>query len=302
MDIYTILASKPHNPHYLNRYITFVQNCQLRNVNYGGYTEKHHICPKADDMFPEYKSFIDYPWNKSTLTPRQHVIAHMILYRAYKSLISPKYALNRMLHANGIKINTRLYEKFKSEFAKTLSEKYKGREGKTKGRVWVNKENTRKLVDKDKLSEYLSNGFETGVNWSDNEILLMKTNQNKIIINNGSFHQYIEAEQELPEGWVYGRLPDTEETRLKKSKSKIGKTGNALKHVTAKDRDGNVLSVMKNDTRLLDGTLVGINRGKIGLFDHLNKKTYCCQHCGKDNLTKGNYERWHNSKCKLLVH
>jgi hypothetical protein len=71
--------------------------------------------------------------------------------------------------------------------------------------------------------------------------------------------------------------------------------------VTVKDKNGNALSVMKDDPRLLDGTLVGINKGKTGLADHLNKKTFCCQHCGKDNLTKGNYERWHNSKCKSLV-
>ena len=51
MDIYSILASKPHNPHYLNRYITFITECQLKNLNYNGYTEKHHICPKAKDMF-----------------------------------------------------------------------------------------------------------------------------------------------------------------------------------------------------------------------------------------------------------
>jgi len=33
MDIYKILASKPHNPHYLNRYIRFIEWCQLANKN-----------------------------------------------------------------------------------------------------------------------------------------------------------------------------------------------------------------------------------------------------------------------------
>ena len=54
MDIYSILSSKPHNPHYLNRYITFIEQCQQKNVDYHGYVENHHICQKADDMFPEY--------------------------------------------------------------------------------------------------------------------------------------------------------------------------------------------------------------------------------------------------------
>ena len=57
MDIHYILSSKPHNSHYLKRYIKFIQACQHKNINYGGYTEKHHICPKADDMFPEYANF-----------------------------------------------------------------------------------------------------------------------------------------------------------------------------------------------------------------------------------------------------
>ena len=123
MDIYSILASKPHNPHYLNRYITFIQNCQQKNVLYEGYAEKHHICPKAKDMFPEYKNFKENPWNCVRLTPRQHLIAHMILYRAYKSLQSPLYALNRMINSNNTKINTKLYEKFKYNF----SERMKGK-------------------------------------------------------------------------------------------------------------------------------------------------------------------------------
>ena len=59
--IKTILASEAHNPHYLNKYIRFITNCQAQNENYAGYTEKHHICPRA--MFPEFSSFSEFPWN-----------------------------------------------------------------------------------------------------------------------------------------------------------------------------------------------------------------------------------------------
>jgi len=79
-DIYSILASKPHNPHYLKRYLKFIESCTHTD---GEYTENHHICPKAKDLFPEYGSFRKYPWNKKKLTARQHIIAHIMLWKAY---------------------------------------------------------------------------------------------------------------------------------------------------------------------------------------------------------------------------
>jgi hypothetical protein len=45
--------------------------------------ENHHILPKAKRFFPEYKSLIDYPWNKASLTYRQHYIAHIMLMKAF---------------------------------------------------------------------------------------------------------------------------------------------------------------------------------------------------------------------------
>jgi hypothetical protein len=116
MDIYNILASKPHNPHYLNRYIRFVTRCQEKNADYIGYTEKHHICPKASDMFPEYKCFKENPWNCAVLTARQHFIAHVILSKVYKSysMISAAWA---MQNKNNIKINSKIYEILKTNFS-----------------------------------------------------------------------------------------------------------------------------------------------------------------------------------------
>ncbi len=81
MDIYSILKSKPHNPHYLNRYISFIQRCQLKNVGYDGITENHHMCPKS--IFPEYKILKKNIWNMVKLTPRQHFVAHIILDRVF---------------------------------------------------------------------------------------------------------------------------------------------------------------------------------------------------------------------------
>ena len=85
MIIKYVLASRPHNPYYLTKYINFIKACQAKNIECQAYTEQHHICPKADDMFPEFASFSEFPWNCAKLTPRQHYIAHLMLYKIYNN-------------------------------------------------------------------------------------------------------------------------------------------------------------------------------------------------------------------------
>lgn len=79
MDFKEILRSKPHNSHQLERYIRFIES----QKNSGVGVEKHHICPKSSDMFPEFKSLSKHSWNSKVLTYRQHVIAHYMLHKAY---------------------------------------------------------------------------------------------------------------------------------------------------------------------------------------------------------------------------
>lgn len=127
MDIYSILSSKPHNPHYLNRYITFIQNCQHKNVEYNGFMEKHHICPKAKDMFPEYKCLRENFWNLSKLTQRQHMIAHIILHKVYPksySCLSSVWYMSRGKYKSYYssvfeKITRKKYSKQQSDFMKS---------------------------------------------------------------------------------------------------------------------------------------------------------------------------------------
>lgn len=125
MDIYSILASKPHNPHYLNRYVTFIEKCKLNNLNYDGYMECHHVCPKADDMFPEYSCLAKHPWNLAKLTARQHYIAHLMLWKAFYNSISCKEALWFM--SNGkwkhYSNRSRVYESVKLGLSKVWKER-----------------------------------------------------------------------------------------------------------------------------------------------------------------------------------
>lgn len=54
-----------------------------KNIDTTTYTENHHICPKADDMFPEYTDFNVHTWNSINLTAIQHTYAHIILWKAF---------------------------------------------------------------------------------------------------------------------------------------------------------------------------------------------------------------------------
>lgn len=122
-NIYTTLSSKPHNPHYLKRYIKFIESCEPTTE----YTERHHICPKAKDLFPEYASFKEHPWNVKRLTARQHFIAHKMLRKIYGG--SQTHALWQMIisssktcQRDSYNCTSRLYETVRVEHAKLISE------------------------------------------------------------------------------------------------------------------------------------------------------------------------------------
>ena len=123
-QLYTILFSKPHNKHYLLRYIKFIVALIDQNCN-DEYMELHHICPKSKDLFPEYANLKINQWNKIKLTARQHFIAHQLLWKSYGG--SQRYAFIAM--ANGVKnkhqqnrvtkLNSKSYSKLKEEYSKS---------------------------------------------------------------------------------------------------------------------------------------------------------------------------------------
>jgi hypothetical protein len=119
ISIYAILASKPHNEHYLTRYFKFILSCKHSPEDY---TEKHHICPKAKDLFPEYSKLKTHPWNMAVLTARQHFIANWMLWKAYPKIASQFYAFDAFvniadknsLHKRSVKINSTSYSILKA--------------------------------------------------------------------------------------------------------------------------------------------------------------------------------------------
>lgn len=135
MNIYEILATKPHNSHYLKRYINFIDLCLLKNktLSKNEYTETHHICPKADDLFPEYKDLRINRWNSIKLTARQHIIAHIILWKTYgkSQYLAANYMVN--VQNSSTKFNNRsLPKSIEIRYAAKLREQFSSwRKGKS---------------------------------------------------------------------------------------------------------------------------------------------------------------------------
>lgn len=126
VDIYMILSSKPHNKHYLDRYFKFIQECCQANsfLPTNSYTEEHHICPKAKDLFPEFKDFCLYDWNKIKLTARQHYAAHWMLWKTYGG--SQSQAFWMMSNFSRKRKTSRWYQNLTEETNKNRSNLLRG--------------------------------------------------------------------------------------------------------------------------------------------------------------------------------
>lgn len=110
--LYEININK--NVHYIKRYISFILKMQTRILANDIKTHKHHILPKAKDMFPEYANLTENKWNSIMLTHREHFIAHMILNKAFSGS-SQTLAFYNMTRCFSLK-SGKMYEKLKGDF------------------------------------------------------------------------------------------------------------------------------------------------------------------------------------------
>jgi len=139
MNIYAILSSKPHNPHYLNRYVRFISACRIAATA----GEKHHICPKSSDLFPEYRSFKLNPWNKVDLTLRQHYIAHRILWKTFGGKQTQAFKLmSERIGATSSKI----YETIRKAHSQSMIDNNPNRDGSGSRKQWDNATDNRRKI------------------------------------------------------------------------------------------------------------------------------------------------------------
>lgn len=92
------------------------------NINYIRY-DNHHILPKS--IFPEYSNLKKYKWNGVLLTPREHLLCHILIWKHYKKLNLKKethsmnLALIRMKTSKNY--NSKIYEKLQLTSKRTIS-------------------------------------------------------------------------------------------------------------------------------------------------------------------------------------
>lgn len=177
---------------YVNRYIKFIEYCKSINKNCQlSYSEKHHIIPRC-------LGGLDTAENIVSLSARQHFIAHFILAKAYGGTLwfaymqmasSPKKLVGR-----DYKVNSRLYQASKVEYAKVVSKRMSGR--------------TVSDETKEKLANTRSSKITMVCTKTDNEIHIDKSEYDTFIKNNKTYKN--------------GRSNKYKDSR-KKSKDKITK-------------------------------------------------------------------------------
>lgn len=208
MDLFDILTSKPGNEHFIKRYVKFIRWCMLQGNKKG---EAHHICPKAKDMFPEYRSFKEHPWNFCRLTPRQHYIAHWMLWKAYGGSQTRSFWVFN--HCQSHRITSRVYEKLKIEFGKNqsrlMSKRPKSAEHAEKLRkILLEKTNT--AEQRARCSNRMANRVVSEDERKKIADGVSKHVSNTVWINNGLENKRILAHDQIPDGWKRGRLMNKE--------------------------------------------------------------------------------------------
>lgn len=88
--------------------------------------DKHHILPSS--LFPEYKNFTHNPWNRSSLTYRDHFRAHKMLARCIGGKMSSAlWFMTNSRWSDGYQISLREYEQSRKLSSKESSEMQKER-------------------------------------------------------------------------------------------------------------------------------------------------------------------------------
>lgn len=116
---------KDENLIHLQRYVKFINSRPERDLKKDGF-HTHHIYPKSIAKKNNIEDF-DGDWNLIELTPREHFIAHLILWKCgYREMISAFFFMNGNKRYGG-SISSRLFEKLALQFAEETSIRFTGK-------------------------------------------------------------------------------------------------------------------------------------------------------------------------------
>lgn len=182
--------------HY-QRYIRFIEQRLTRKLKAESLVERHHIVPRSFGRAGDFKT---EPWNIVALSPREHFIAHLILWKLYAG----KMAVAFLYVSKGRELTARQYQSLQEDIVahkkkQIISEQQKeairkSQLGKPKtpesiakrlktlslnpytctaeigdkisqelsGRIRVHKEQEEKSIKSSELDNYLQNGWIRG--------------------------------------------------------------------------------------------------------------------------------------------
>lgn len=258
------------------------------------YCEKHHIIPKSLNGSNDKSNLVN-------LTAREHYIAHLLLWKHYKSIedINATYkmasAISKMINGNSefkynlLKFNSKLYERTKIDSIQYL----KSLPCPTKGKRFVHHKNTHKniMIPKDAPippdyieGEYLSD---------EKRRTMSQATKGKIYIRNNITNELklIDKTDIIPDGWS-----------KKRTKLNLTEEQKQIHRQNARNNKGQLgkILIINNET----------GQGKFIFPDncipdgwHKRKQNiiYKCIDCGK-YLSNKNATRCKKCSNKLLAH
>lgn len=174
------------NQKHLNRYIQFISSRPNRKLKQKGF-HTHHIYPRSMAIKNNIEDY-DGDWNLIELTPREHFIAHMILWKCgYPEMISA-FVFMSGKNYDYFKLTSRQYQVLIDGLNIIKSDDFSGR-------VWINNGSENKRIN---IINSLPEGYAYG---------RLKINRKATkMINNGHEIKYIEKEELVPVGWKLGGL------------------------------------------------------------------------------------------------
>lgn len=275
--IYNILSSKPHNKHFLRRYVKMIENISSKGARDLTYSEKHHICPKAIDLFPEYRDLKINKWNLIHLTAREHFVLHWLLFKVYGG--SQAKAFFAMCCFNKQRLNSKSYELAKLHNAdirkSERKQTYKDSGG---NHHWVNTRDPRVLsgelthfmtgrkmpeeVNKkrtESLRETYSNKDDKYWEIKGDRISKAKKGKPLTEEHKAALSKAQTGLRRSPEHIENARKA---QIGLKRSKEYVERLKERVKdEITVMDHTGKCYRIQRNDPRVLSGELIG-NRSK----------------------------------------
>lgn len=183
---------------YLKHYKLLIEKASKRTVDKNIYTERHHIIPRSEGGTDDLSNIV-------RLYPREHFIAHWLLYRDNPT-ISRGFAFNMMScnRRGTYQPSSRAYAEGVEAAAKANTENFTGRKA-------ITKNGKMKYVKDFELDFFYELGWTRGKSKG-------LFNEERFWSNNGQQESF---DKELKEGWKLGRLVGSR-TKDRKAISKDG--------------------------------------------------------------------------------